>query len=173
MDFFDFTEAWAITRPDIKHIKGKDSKNKRLFLTLGFASMADFLQNQISKASPCIVMESGAPISGNEGGWEYKDYTLYFCVRAAQQLQTLDGIEAKNCKKAAVELAKDFHHDAVTFNKHFLKNGIHIEDGYQIETFGPFWNWWYAAQLSIRVGESTNLCRDDITENILNNIDND
>lgn len=170
MDFFDFAEAWAVTRPDIQHVKGKDSKNKRYFLTLGFANMVDFLQTQTAKSSPSVIIESGVPISGKANEWTYKDYTIYFCVRSPQQLQTLDGAEARKCKKEAECLAQDFIHDAIAFNREFGKNGIQVENDFQIETFGPFFNWWYASQLSVRVGESPNVCKDNITNDILKNL---
>ena len=41
MEFSDILEKWASAHPEIKHVKAKDSKNKRVFYTKGFADMAD------------------------------------------------------------------------------------------------------------------------------------
>ena len=160
MEFSDILEKWASAHPEIKHVKAKDSKNKRVFYTKGFADMADFLQVQTAKTSPCVIMESSAPVSGNGGDWEYKDYTIYFCVRSPQMMQTMDGEEAKECKEKATILAQTFR-NSIFFLNGFLKGkGIpmHIEEGYQIETLGPVWNWWYAAQLTLQIAEGVNKC---------------
>lgn len=160
MDFFDFSEHWCHVHPEIKHVSGAKSQNKRFFLTTGFAKMTDFLQAQTARTSPCLVMESGAPLSGSRDGFVYRDYTLYFCVRSPRQMQTMDGKEAKECKEAAIRLALTFRNNAVGMNRHWLMQGIsmHVEEDYSIEPYGPFWDWWYAAQLSIRVGEGADTC---------------
>lgn len=145
--------------PEIQHVAGKGSPNQRFFLTTGFANMTDWLQKLQSKNSPCVCMESGAPLSSNNG-WEYKDYTIYFCVRAPMQMQAMDGPEAKECKRKATQLAKEFRNCAVKMNKKWRMRGesVHVEKDFNIEEFGPFWNWWYAAELVIRVGEALNEC---------------
>ena len=161
MDFFEFTERWCRVHPEIQHVPGRKSPNSRFFLTTGFAEMVDFLiKNVEAKSSPCVVMESGAPLRGNIGGFDYKNYTLYFCVRALAELQNNDGPEAKACKQKAEELAHTFANNAVGMNKHWALRGIsaHVEPRYEIQTTGPFHNWWYAAQLQISVGEGHDDC---------------
>ena len=72
----------------------------------------------------------------------------------------MDGEEAKECKEKATILAQTFR-NSIFFLNGFLKGkGIpmHIEEGYQIETLGPFWNWWYAAQLTLQIAEGVNKC---------------
>lgn len=160
MDFYDFVERWCSVHPEIKHIPGTKSQNKRFFLTTGFASMVDFMQAQTAKTSPCVVMESGAPLTHTRDGFVYRDYTIYFCVRSYQQMQQADGREARMCKAEAEKLALTFCNNAIAMNKKWLMKGvsIRVESDYNIEPSGPFWNWWYAAQLTIRVGSGGDTC---------------
>lgn len=159
-DLFEYTEQWAQLHPEIQHVPGKGSPNRRFFLTMGFSNMTDFLKEQTARTSPCIVMESGAPISGTRDGYLYQDYTIYFCVRSPEQMQTLDGPEAKACKEKAKDLALEFVDTALKMNKQWRMRGVsmHIEEDFSIEPYGPFWNWWYAAQLTLRAGTGMDTC---------------
>lgn len=160
MTFFDFVEKWAQVHPEIQHVPGHSSPNPRFFLTTGFASMMDFMQNQGLKSSPCVVMESGAPMTGSSNGWIYSDYTIYFCVRDPQLTNAGDGRAAKNCKLEAKQLALAFKNNALAMNSIWRQKGISmsVENDWNIEDYGPFWTWWYAAELHIRVGEAADTC---------------
>lgn len=156
MDFKRFVEHWASIYKPMLHTPEAGGRNKRFFFCDGFAGMADWMRQQNWDRSPVVVMESGVDVSIRKDGWEYHDYVLYFCVRAATPS---DGFDASASKDEAMSHARQFLLYVKTHERDFIADTKKPDlDQVNLTPIGPMWDAWNLVQMRITVAEAE--CKD-------------
>ena len=156
---YDFVEHWAQIYKPIQHTP--DGKNKRFFFTIGFMGMVNFLQNNDTVKSPCILMESN--VEGDIGDYDVTEHTIYCLVRAT------DATEGRAIQEAISE-GKRHLKKLLTFMKEqkrkrvspyiTLLAGIQPEQLLHYQTTGPLYDGWVAIHVTIPETETTSICVD-------------
>lgn len=156
MDAFQtYCEDWCINHPKMQHIKGPESPNERFFFTFGYMGMTDALRGLTPQQSPCLQMDINVSDRTTKG-IQYKDYTLYFCVRASEQG---DARQANEAIKECIKLKDDFLVDIENLRKIDPVVGLIDTEGVQGSSMGPFFDGWMCWEMMIEVPEAKNLCR--------------
>lgn len=154
-DFYDFVEHWAEIYKPMQHIRGKNSKNERFFLTDTYMGLSDFMTNVQPQKSPCVIMETN--LEGNlTEQFDTPRYTIYFMVRSDRMV---DGREAKEAKSEAKEHMLKFF----TYLKHRQDMGMFDVRNIKLEntdyqTIGPLYNGWYGVTITLQDVESIDRC---------------
>lgn len=137
-------------------------RNRRFYLTDTYAGMVEMAKGIANAMSPCVVMESSVEGYIN-GGLIYRNYPIYFFVRARDMADGDAAAEAKeeawiHCQNFLTWLRK-LHDDDPTPTGEFLR--VNMEDSVEMQTVGPFENGWFAVLVQLERCERTDLCVDE------------
>ena len=132
--------------------------NKRFYLVDTIDDVRSWGKDVATKFSPCVVMESA--VEGYmEGGKMYRDYPVYFCVRARKMA---DGDAASEAKEEAWVHAQNFlmwlyekHNEDHPYGEF---GRIEMEGTIAIGTAGPLQDGWYGVVVQLTRQELLNLC---------------
>ncbi|MBR5395812.1 MAG: hypothetical protein IK144_12150 [Bacteroidaceae bacterium] len=132
--------------------------NRRFYLTDSTAGVVELAKGISNSFSPCVVMESN--VEGYiDGGRIYRNYPVYFFVRARDMA---DGDAAAEAKEEAWWHAQNFltwlrkRHDEDSPNGEYGR--IDLEDNLDMMTVGPIENGWFAVLIQITRLELLDLC---------------
>ena len=155
MTFHSIVRQWCrIYRPM------QDSpKNRRFYLTDSTSGVVELAKGIANSFSPCVVMESS--VEGYvDNGYIYRNYPVYFFVRARDMA---DGDAAAEAKEKAWVHAQNF----LTYLKNLHENDptptreydrIDLENNIEMQTIGPIENGWFAVLIQLERQESLDLC---------------
>ena len=136
-------------------------KNKRFYLVDTWDDVRSWGKDIAPTLSPCVVMESAVEGSMS-GGKMYRDYPVYFCVRAHKMV---DGEAAAEAKEEAFVHAQKFLMWLLNKHNEDSPNGdygrINMEDPIPISTAGPLQDGWYGVLVQLTRLELMNLCVDE------------
>ena len=157
MNFHNIVRRWCKAyKPMCDH---STNGNRRFYLTDTTAGVVELAKGIANTMSPCVVMESS--VEGFvEGGFTYRDYPIYFFVRARDMA---DGDAAAEAKEEAWYHCQNFltwlrtmHDNDPTRTREFDR--IDLENSITIQTVGPIENGWFAVLLQLTRQEPLNLC---------------
>lgn len=154
-DLYEFVEHWAEIYKPMQHIRGKNSKNERFFLTDTYMGLSDFMTNVQPQKSPCVVMETSLEGTLNEQ-FDTPRYSIYFMVSSGMMS---DGREAKEAKEEAkMHMMKFFTYLKNKQDRNYPSvRNIRLEN-IDYQTIGPLYNGWYGATISLRDVEAIDRC---------------
>ncbi len=117
--------------------------------------MTDALRGLTPSQSPCVQMDVNVSDRTSQG-FQYKDYTLYFCVRASEQGDARQANEAIN---ECIRLKDDFIVAIEKLRKQDPVVGLIDTENIQGTSMGPFFDGWMCYELMIEVPALKDLCR--------------
>lgn len=137
-------------------------KNRRFYLTDSYTGMVEMAKGIANSMSPCVVMESSVEGYVN-GGLIYRNYPVYFFVRARDMA---DGDAAAEAKEEAWMHCQNFltwlrarHNEDPTPTGEYAR--INMEDSLDMQTVGPIENGWFGVLVQLERCERTDLCVDE------------
>lgn len=160
MTFHSIVRNWCKTYKYM--LDSPDNGNRRFYLTDTTSGVVDIAAGISNSFSPCVVMES--TIEGYaDGGKIYRNYPVYFFVRAKSMAS---GDAAAEAKEEAWMHAQNFltwlrekHDNDPTETGEYAR--INLEDRIMVETVGPIENGWFGVLVQFERLELLNLCIDE------------
>lgn len=159
MTFHSIVRKWCrIYKP---MLDSDTNGNRRFYLTDSTAGVVEFAKGIANSMSPSVVMESG--VEGYiKGGLVYRNYPVYFFVRARDMA---DGDAAAEAKEEAWMHCQNFITWLRDKQEIDSPNGdysrIDLENNIDIQTVGPIENGWLAVLVQFERLEQMELCVDD------------
>lgn len=158
MTFHSIVRQWCRTYKPMRD----SEKNRRFYLTDSMAGVVEMAKGISNRFSPFVLMESS--VEGYmRGGLIFRNYPVYFFVRAREMA---DGDAAAEAKEEAWMHCQNFltwlrvrHDNDTTPARDFER--IDLEDNIDVQTIGPIENGWFAVLVQLERCEQTNLCEDE------------
>lgn len=158
MTFHSIVRQWCRAYRPI--LDSATNGNRRFYLTDSTSGVVELAKGIANSMSPCVVMESS--VEGYvKGGLVYRNYPVYFFVRARDMADGDAAAEAKeeawmHCQNFLTWLRAKQEDDAPNGDY----NRIDIGDNIDIQTVGPIENGWFAVLVQFERLEQMNLCID-------------
>lgn len=160
MVFHKIVREWCRTyRPMLDSM---ENGNRRFYLTDSTGGVVEMAKGIANQMSPMVIMES--TIEGYmRGGKIYRNYPIYFFVRAENMSSGDDAAAAKeeawwHCQNFLTWL-RYRHDNDTTAEQDYAR--IDMEDSIDIQTAGPLENGWFAVMIQLERLELANLCVDE------------
>lgn len=156
MVFHSIVSQWCSIYNPMLHCLEKG--NRRFYLTDTTSGVVELAKGIANSMSPCVVMESS--VEGYiKGGLAYRNYPIYFFVRARDMM---DGDAAAEAKEEAWVHCQNFLVWLKAKQENDKPNGdysrIDLTNNIDIQTVGPIENGWFAVLVQLERLETIDLC---------------
>lgn len=158
MVFHSIVSEWCRTYRLMLH--NTSNGNRRFYLTDTTSGVVELAKGIANSMSPCVVMESS--VEGYiKGGLIYRNYPVYFFVRARDMA---DGDAAAEAKEEAFVHCQNFlawlkaKQDTDKPDGDYAR--IDLTENIDIQTVGPIENGWFAVLVQFERLEQIDLCID-------------